>query len=587
MANEVDTNSIIDNLTELLQNTVNMTSVFYDIFINPEPMDVVLTQYNTNGELITITVPNRAKDLQRALVGTGSPEGTVAVAEGTLYVDSVTQTAYVKIDGSGTTGWKIILTEEGIYAYVRNYLLEHGYYNTETLERYLTENEYVKQETVQEAVKDAIKDSKLVLQRNNLTIGTYAADQTITSTINISVPTTASDVGALPDTTFIPKVVNVYSATGTDAISGRGVAQAINGLIKKTDLSAIYPITYNSNTGVIGVSVNTEVTDSFTDIASSGAVKNYVDNAIVGGVLYQGVWNATGQTDYSSIILPVKKGFLYYVQGSTTVDGIDWSTGDFLLINEDVAEEGTITDVSKIDNTESTDIVRLNANQTLTNKTMSADSNSIINLTTSNLKSGILVTSVRDTATASNTVLASELGIANALTLKADKTEIPTKVSELTNDTGFITSISSVDVTTALGYTPQEVLVQGTGITISGNTISATGTTIPIDATMSTTSTNPVQNKVISAALEDKQDVLTAGTGITISGNTISATGTTIPIDTTMSTTSTNPVQNKVISVALEDKQDVLTAGTGIAINNNTISATGTTTPIVTFRNWS
>ena len=181
MANEVDTNSIIDNLTELLQNSVNMTSVFYDIFINPEPMDVTLTQYNSEGELITITVPNRAKDQQRALVGTGSPEGTVAAPEGTLYVNLVTQTAYVKVNGSDTTGWKIILTEEGIYTYVRNYLLENGYYSTETLERYLTENEYVKQAVVQDVVRDALKDSKLIIERNNTPIGSFSADQTETT----------------------------------------------------------------------------------------------------------------------------------------------------------------------------------------------------------------------------------------------------------------------------------------------------------------------------------------------------------------------------------------------------------------------
>lgn len=336
MANEVDTNSIIDNLTELLQNSVNMTSVFYDIFINPEPMDVTLTQYNAEGELITITVPNRAKDQQRALVGTGSPEGTVAAPEGTLYVDSVTQTVYVKVNGSDATGWKIILTEEGIYTYVRNYLLENGYYSTETLERYLTENEYVKEAVVQDVVRDALKDSKLIIERNNTPIGSFSADQTETTTIDISVPV---------------------------------------------------------------------------------------------------------------------------------------------------------------------------------------------------------------------------------------------QTSELLNDAGFITSISSIDVTTALGYNPQEELIQGTGIIISGNTISATGSaTIDVDTTMSTISTNPVQNKVISAALEDKQDILTAGAGITISNNIISATGMTVPIDDTLSNVSVNPVQNKVITSAIENKTIAtftnISAGTSADVTN-------------------
>jgi hypothetical protein len=41
----------------------------------------------------------------------------------------------------------------------------------------------------------------------------------------------------------------------------------------------------------------------------------------------------------------------------------------------------------------------------------------------------------------------------NTVTLSLSGT-IPTKTSDLTNDSGFITGISSSDVTTALGYTP-------------------------------------------------------------------------------------------------------------------------------------
>ena len=53
-------------------------------------------------------------------------------------------------------------------------------------------------------------------------------------------------------------------------------------------------------------------------------------------------------------------------------------------------------------------------------------------------------------------------------------------------------------------------------------TISATDTKYTIDSTLSGSSTNPIQNKVVYNALAGKQDKLTAGTGISISGNTIS-----------------------------------------------------------------
>lgn len=56
-------------------------------------------------------------------------------------------------------------------------------------------------------------------------------------------------------------------------------------------------------------------------------------------------------------------------------------------------------------------------------------------------------------------------------------------------------------------------------------------------------------------ALEiNKQDKLTAGAGITISENTISATGLEVPIDSELSSTSVNPVQNKVITSKISEK---------------------------------
>ena len=92
-------------------------------------------------------------------------------------------------------------------------------------------------------------------------------------------------------------------------------------------------------------------------------------------------------------------------------------------------------------------------------------------------------------------------------------------------------------------------------------TISATDTKYTIDSTLSGSSTNPIQNKVVYTALAGKQDKLIAGTGISISGNTISCTvsggsGGTVTVDSALSGTSTNPVQNKVIYTALQNKQD-------------------------------
>ena len=79
----------------------------------------------------------------------------------------------------------------------------------------------------------------------------------------------------------------------------------------------------------------------------------------------------------------------------------------------------------------------------------------------------------------------------------------------------------------------QDELIAGENITIVDNVISANpGSSITIDSELSTESTNPVENKVITDKIVDietymynKQDKLIAGDNITIVGNVISATG--------------------------------------------------------------
>lgn len=161
--------------------------------------------------------------------------------------------------------------------------------------------------------------------------------------------------------------------------------------------------------------LDTTPTQNSGNPITSGGVYSAIASAVTGALIYQGTWTATSQTDYSSITLPVKKGYMYIVAGSATVGGVEWNAGDYLVINKDVAAGGTITsaDVDKIDNTEGSDIVRLNATQTLTNKTIDADDNTISDLTTANLKSGVLVTSVRSSSSASDTAIASEKAVAS------------------------------------------------------------------------------------------------------------------------------------------------------------------------------
>ena len=119
----------------------------------------------------------------------------------------------------------------------------------------------------------------------------------------------------------------------------------------------------------------------------------------------------------------------------------------------------------------------------------------------------------------------------------------------------------------------------GKGLAIDAETgvLNATGTEVKIDEAINNTSTNPVQNKVISAALDKKVNVVA---GKVLSSNdytndektklaNIAEGANKTIVDTALSGTSTNPVQNKVINTALSNKVSK-EDGKGLSTNDYT-----------------
>lgn len=89
-------------------------------------------------------------------------------------------------------------------------------------------------------------------------------------------------------------------------------------------------------------------------------------------------------------------------------------------------------------------------------------------------------------------------------------------------------------------------------------------TKVTVDTALSSTSTNPVQNKVINSALSGKAGTSVATTNTNglmsaadkIKLNGIAKDANKTIVDTTLSNSSTNPVQNKVIKTELDKKAD-------------------------------
>lgn len=261
----------------------------------------------------------------------------------------------------------------------------------------------------------------------------------------------------IPDLT-LAKITDVTaSADEVNILDGVTVTtEQINSIPNKIELgdlgiandSANY-LAYNEATGKFGAKVDTNVTAGSTNLVTSGAVEAAIASSIVGGVNYKGTWSAEGQTDYSAIELPVKRGYLYYVSAgeNVVIGGIEWNAGDYLLVDADVKVGETLTQVSKIDNSESSDIVKLNATQTITNKTIAAGDNTITGLATTNFATGVVVTTVgKDGA---DTAIPTEKAVRDAIAGAIDGMVTLTGVETLTNKTISAANNTITDLETA------------------------------------------------------------------------------------------------------------------------------------------
>lgn len=157
------------------------------------------------------------------------------------------------------------------------------------------------------------------------------------------------------------------------------------------------PLTYLDTDGALAG-------NSDVKVASQKAAKTYVDTKIAalqsqyaGGLLYQaGGFDGT-KTIATNGITTIKKGYFWKVTVAGSASGITTPSsgtglniGDMIIANQDATTGITAAMFDGIDNSESADLVKLAATQTLTNKTINADNNTISNLEIDNFKTGVV-----------------------------------------------------------------------------------------------------------------------------------------------------------------------------------------------------
>ncbi len=214
----MDIDVIIENITELLTNSVNITDKFYDIFFNPEPMDVTFEQYNDDNKLVEVTIPNRAKDLKNIKVGSRNPEGQVSAEVGTLYINSSVPQLYIKVEGTNENGWVAIPNQEETISIIRNYLEVNGY-------------------ATEEYVNNSIGNGTVIFTQGGVQKGTITMNQNGDATIEFEAPSESG--GVVVDQTYNP--------ISTNPQSGYAVAEALGTISDEQIVSALGYTPYDSS----------------------------------------------------------------------------------------------------------------------------------------------------------------------------------------------------------------------------------------------------------------------------------------------------------------------------------------------------
>lgn len=161
-------------------------------------------------------------------------------------------------------------------------------------------------------------------------------------------------------------------------------------------------------------------TDTEKAVTAKAALEA-MNSKLVGSLTYRGAWEIVeGATDFSGLekFLPIKQGDLFAVTGvGATIEGVEYLPGDHIIFNAaaDDAESIVGNIIDKIDNTESSDIVRLAATQTLTNKTIDAEANTISNLKKANVSADAIAETVAAADTASADKFTTEKAVREAL----------------------------------------------------------------------------------------------------------------------------------------------------------------------------
>jgi hypothetical protein len=205
-------------------------------------------------------------------------------------------------------------------------------------------------------------------------------------------------------------------------------------------------------------------------------VKSVVDAAVVGGVTYQGTFDASSPADLSN----ASKGDLYIISVAGSYQGQDWAVGDHLLINADMG--GTL-DPNKIDKVDNTDAVTSVAGRTGAVVLSTADISGLATVATSGAYSDLSGTPTLGTAAAED--VGTSAG--NVVQLNGSAQLPAVDGSLLTNISATVAALDDIGDVDTTGVSTNNVLKYDGASWVDGSVAYSEVTGKPSFATIATT----------------------------------------------------------------------------------------------------